>query len=50
MTPVAAVEKKAKTEHLKDDKEGVPFVKLTKGIKRLPRHSFKNIEDGNIKL
>lgn len=35
VTPVAAVEERAKTEHLKDVKEGVPYVKVTKGIKKL---------------
>ena len=34
VTPVAAVEERAKSEHLKDVKEGVPFVKVSKGIKR----------------
>lgn len=33
MTPAAGIEERAKTEHLKDIKEGVPFVKVTKGIK-----------------
>lgn len=39
VTPVAAVEERAKTEHLKDVKEGVPYVKVTKGIKRPSGHS-----------
>ena len=37
VTPVAAVEERAKTEHLKDVKSGVPFVKVVKGIKRLKK-------------
>lgn len=39
VTPVAAVEERAKTEHLKDVNEGVPFVKVGKGIKRSRNHS-----------
>lgn len=39
VTPVAAVEERAKTEHEKDVKEGVPFIKVTKGIKRPSQHS-----------
>lgn len=39
VTPVAAVEERAKTEHLKDVKEGVPFVKVGKSIKRSRNHS-----------
>ena len=34
MTPVAAVEKRAKVEHAKDVKQGVPFVKVQGSIKR----------------
>lgn len=40
VTPVAAVEERAKTEHLKDVKEDVPHVKVTKGIKRPSGHSL----------
>lgn len=40
VTPVAAVEQRAITEHLKDVKEGVPFVKVnSKSIKRPSQHS-----------
>lgn len=40
MTPVAAVEQRAITEHLKDVKEGVPFVKVnSKSIQRPLQHS-----------
>lgn len=39
VTPVAAVEERAKSEHLKDVKEGVPYVKANKGIKRPSEHS-----------
>lgn len=34
MTPVAAVEERAKVEHAKDVKEGAPFVKVHGSIKR----------------
>ena len=34
MTPIAAVEKRAKVEHAKDVKEGIPFVKVQGSIKR----------------
>lgn len=34
VTPVAAVEERAKAEHANDIKEGVPFVKVPDGIKR----------------
>ena len=34
MTPVTAVEERAKIEHAKDVKEGVPFVKVQGSIKR----------------
>lgn len=34
VTPVAAVEERAKAEHANDIKEGVPFVKVRDGIKR----------------
>lgn len=34
MTPVAAVEERAKVEHANDVKEGVPFVKARESIKR----------------
>lgn len=34
MTPVAAVEERAKVEHAKDVKEGAPFVKVQGSIKR----------------
>ena len=50
--PVAVVEKRAKTEHLKDVKNGYPFVKTTRGIKRQRKQPYgipKNkTEDGNI--
>ena len=49
--PVAVVEKRAKTEHLKDVKNGYPFVKITRGIKRQrkqPSDIPKKTEDGNI--
>lgn len=36
---MAAVEERAKSEHLKDVKEGVPYVKANKGIKRPSEHS-----------
>lgn len=39
VTPVADVEERAKTEHEKDVKESVPFVKVTKGIQRPSQHS-----------
>lgn len=39
VTPVAAVEERAKSEHMKDVKTGVPFVKVAKGIKRQSQHS-----------
>lgn len=39
VTPVAAVEERAKSEHLKDVKEGVPYIKANKGIKRHLKHS-----------
>lgn len=39
VTPVAAVEERAKSEHIKDVKTGVPFVKVAKGIKRQSQHS-----------
>lgn len=39
VTPVAAVEERAKTEHFKDVKKDVPFVKVSKGIKRPSQHS-----------
>lgn len=39
VTPVAAVEERAKLEHMKDVKTGVPFVKVAKGIKRQSQHS-----------
>lgn len=52
VTPVAAVEERAKSEHLKDVKEGVPYVKANKGIKRPSEHSSvipsKKIEEANI--
>lgn len=50
VTPVAAVEERAKSEHMKDVKTGVPFVKVAKGIKRQSQllcHSFKKVEDLN---
>lgn len=54
VTPVAAVEERAKTEHLKDVKEGVYLCQGDQGYKKtigtLPCHSFKKIEAGNIKL
>lgn len=40
MTPVAAVEERAKVEHSKDVKEGVPFVRVQGGIKRPRSQSF----------
>ena len=39
VTPVAAVEERAKSEHFKDVKNNVPFVKVSKGIKRPSQHS-----------
>lgn len=39
VTPVAAVEERAESEHMKDVKTGVPFVKVAKGIKRHSQHS-----------
>ena len=48
VTPVAAVEERAKTEHLKDVKEGVPFVKVSKGIKR-PRKQSSVIPSKQLK-
>lgn len=51
VTPVAAVEERAKSEHMKDVKTGVPFVKVAKGIKRQSQHSSvipsKKVEDLN---
>lgn len=41
VTPVAAVEERAKMEHAKDVKEGVPFVKVLKSIKR--KHSQSSV-------
>ena len=40
MTPVAAVEERAKVEHAKDVKKGVPFVKVQGSIKRPRSQSF----------
>lgn len=40
VTPVAAVEERAKVEHFKDVKEGVPFVRVQGGIKRPRSQSF----------
>lgn len=37
VTPVAAVEERAKTEHANDVKEGVPFVKVLGGSIKRPR-------------
>lgn len=52
VTPMAAVEERAKSEHVKDVQEGVPFIKVTNGIKRPSQHSSviptKKIEDVNI--
>jgi hypothetical protein len=42
MTPVATVEERAKVEHAKDVKEGVPFVKVQGSIKR-PRSQSSTI-------
>lgn len=39
VTPMAAVEERAKSEHVKDVQEGVPFIKVTNGIKRPSQHS-----------
>ena len=47
-TPVAAVEERAKTEHINDVKNGVPFVKVAKGIKR-PRQQSTVIPSKNLK-
>ena len=41
VTPVAAVEERAKMEHAKDVKEGVPFVKVLNSIKR--KHSQSSV-------
>lgn len=46
MTPVAAVEERAKVEHAKDVKEGVPFVKVQGSIKR-PRSQSSVIPSKN---
>ena len=48
VTPVAAVEERARAEHLKDVKEGVPFVKVNKGIKR-PRKQSSVIPSKKLK-
>ena len=48
MTPVAAVEKRAKVEHAKDVKQGVPFVKVQGSIKR-PRSQFFIIPSKKLK-
>jgi hypothetical protein len=40
ITPVAVVEKRAKVEHAKDVKKGVPFVKVQGSIKRPRSQSF----------
>lgn len=52
VTPIAAVEERAKTEHANDIKEGVPSVKVhSKSIKKalfwIFRHSYKEEEDGS---
>lgn len=39
VTPVAAVEEKTKSDHTKDVKTGVPFIKVAKGIKIPSQHS-----------
>lgn len=48
VTPVAAVEERAKVEHAKDVKEGVPFVKVNGGIKR-PRLQSSVISSKRLK-
>lgn len=48
MTPVAAVEERAKVEHAKDVKEGVPFVKVQGSIKR-PRSQSSAIPSKKVK-
>lgn len=52
VTPVAAVEERAKVEHAKDVKEGVPFVKVNGGYKKATLtifcHFFKEIKANNI--
>lgn len=48
VTPVAAVEERAKVEHAKDVKEGVPFVKVNGGIKR-PRSQSSVISSKRLK-
>ena len=49
VTPVAAVEERAKVEHSKDIKEGVPFVKVQRSIKR-PHSQSSVIPSKKLKL